>query len=204
MSTKPLSQAQFDLIHELLEKKDLAKLSDERQRRFLSDKANVQRLSKDQATNAIGVLLKCPNLGQTTDSNTRTYLQTEAEKKVVEGRYFIVDPTNGEERFIHVDKPIEGRWAGYTFVKVRASDDLYPVRDYSHRQAILEAIAKDPVTSMNEYGIKLGVCGRCGRTLTNIDSRLRGLGPICAGIIREEYGMHHDPDYITQLLEDDV
>jgi Family of unknown function (DUF6011) len=185
--TKPIKQQQFDLIHKLREEKDLSKIQNERQRKFLEDPSNVQRLNKDQADNAIQLLFKLPSI---------------AETKVGEGRYFIVDPTNGEERFFKVDKPTEGRWAGYTFVNVQASDDFYPVRDREHREEILAEIAKDPVKAMNEYGIRLGYCGRCGRTLTNIDSRLRGLGPICAGRVRQEYAIEMDYDEITNLIED--
>lgn len=32
-----------------------------------------------------------------------------------------------------------------------------------------------------EFGVRFGVCGECGRTLTNEESIRRGIGPICAG-----------------------
>lgn len=118
---------------------------------------------------------------------------TELEEKVDAGYYFIVNPelANGKahdpndgERFYHVSKPEPpSRWAGYTFIESRGGDFLYRVRDVKQRIAILEEIKKDPITAMNEYGIRLGVCGCCGRTLTAKDSRLRGLGPVCAARI---------------------
>ena len=98
------------------------------------------------------------------------------------GRYFIVDPTDGVEKFVVVGS-------------VQASDYLYPVQEPVHRNAILKAISVDPVNAMNEYGMKLGVCGVCGRTLTNRDSRLRGMGPICAG----RFGMVATPEQIDML-----
>ena len=118
---------------------------------------------------------------------------TALEEKVDAGYYFVVnhslmngkrhDPNDGE-RFYHVSKPEPpSRWAGRVFIESRGGDFLYKVRDVKARIAILEEILKDPVNAMNEYGIRLGVCGCCGRTLTAKDSRLRGLGPICAARI---------------------
>jgi hypothetical protein len=118
---------------------------------------------------------------------------TALEEKVDAGYYFIVNPqlANGKahdpndgERFYHVSKPEPpSKWAGRVFIESRGGDFLYKVRDINARIAIIEEILKDPITAMNEYGIRLGVCGCCGRTLTAKDSRLRGLGPICAARI---------------------
>ena len=95
------------------------------------------------------------------------------------GRY-ACDIGDGKLRFFKVDKPTEGRWAGYVFVKEQASDELYPVKG-SRRDVVLDVIGKDPETAMLTYGRELGSCGHCGRTLTDEDSRARGIGPICAG-----------------------
>lgn len=97
---------------------------------------------------------------------------------VLEGRYAV--EIDGVLKFFKVDKPTEGRWAGYTFVKVQASDDLYNIRDRAYRERILAIIAEDPQGAMLRYGKEIGKCGHCGRTLTNEDSRERGIGPICA------------------------
>lgn len=113
---------------------------------------------------------------------------TALEEQVADGNhyYFIVDPTqvdgnNNGELFFKVSKPEPpSRYAGRVFIETRGGDFHYPVKDYTRRIAILTEILKDPVKAMNEYGIRLGVCGNCGRTLTARDSRLRGIGPICA------------------------
>lgn len=93
------------------------------------------------------------------------------------GRY-AVETENGL-RFFRVDKPTEGRWAGYTFVKVQASDDFYPVRGQQEREAVLALIAWNPKEAMLRYGREIGSCGHCGRTLTNEESRRLGIGPVC-------------------------
>lgn len=97
---------------------------------------------------------------------------------VPEGRYAI--DFEGQLRFFKVDRPAEGRWAGYVFVKEQAGDDLYPVRG-PRRDRVLTAIAAaDPVAATLRYGLELGKCGVCGRTLTDPESRAAGIGPICA------------------------
>lgn len=82
--------------------------------------------------------------------------------------------------FFVVDRPTEGRWAGYVFVKQMASDTEYPVRG-GRKARVLQAIVQDtPMRASLRYGKELGVCGVCGRTLTDENSRAQGIGPICA------------------------
>ena len=95
------------------------------------------------------------------------------------GRYAV--EMDGQLRFFHVDRPTEGRWAGYVFVSQQAGDDLYPVKNPHGRARVLLAISVDPEAAARRYGRELGVCGVCGRTLTNSESRAAGIGPICAG-----------------------
>jgi hypothetical protein len=83
-------------------------------------------------------------------------------------------------RFYKVDTPTEGRWAGRVFVNQQVSDDYMPVKSPAIRDSILRRIAKDPQAAMLLYGKEIGSCGHCGRTLTNEDSRARGIGPVCA------------------------
>lgn len=95
------------------------------------------------------------------------------------GRYAV--EMDGQLRFFHVDRPTEGRWAGYVFVSQQAGDDLYPVKNPHGRARVLLAISVDPEAAARRYGRELGVCGVCGRTLTNAESRAAGIGPVCAG-----------------------
>lgn len=91
-------------------------------------------------------------------------------------------------RFYRIDKPTEGRWAGYTFVKVQASDDYWPVKGQQKLLDVLGKIAEDPRAAAIRYGKEIGRCAICNRTLTNDDtpgpdgltSIERGIGPICA------------------------
>jgi hypothetical protein len=86
---------------------------------------------------------------------------------------------NGVVKFYEVDKPESGRWAGYTFVSARASDERHPIRDRAKRAEILSRIAEDPAAASRLFGIELGRCGVCGRSLTDETSRAYGIGPVC-------------------------
>lgn len=110
-----------------------------------------------------------------------------APKKAVEQAQQGKTPTfryaierDGVVKFYRVQKPVAGRWAGYTFVHVQASDELWPVKNPAERKAILAEIEKNPEEAMVRYGRELGQCGHCGRTLTDEASRAAGIGPICA------------------------
>lgn len=111
-----------------------------------------------------------PNIGQQLRA---------VENTVPAGRYAIGE--QGATKFYRVDKPTEGRWAGYVFVKVQASDEHHPVKNQAARLAILTAIAQDVRGALVRYGMEIGECGVCGRTLTDADSRAYGIGPICRG-----------------------
>jgi hypothetical protein len=98
--------------------------------------------------------------------------------EVPAGRY-AVETEEGHLAFYRVDRPTEGRWAGYVFVKVQASDDYHPIKGAAQRDAILRKIAVDAPGAARRYGLELGSCGICGRTLTDETSRAHGIGPVC-------------------------
>lgn len=98
------------------------------------------------------------------------------------GRY-AVDTEDGainEVAFYKVDRPTEGRWAGYVFVRHIVGD--YEERvSFANTKAILAKIAEVGAAEASaRYGHEIGECGVCGRQLTNDESRERGIGPICA------------------------
>lgn len=118
----------------------------------------------------------CPDRVETSAQPTATDLPE------VPAGHYAVDGEDGTLKFYRVDRPTEGRWAGYTFVKVQASDDLYPVKGGA-ATAILAKIAEAPVEAMTRYGQEIGSCGRCNRTLTDETSRAFGIGPDCRKIM---------------------
>lgn len=124
-------------------------------------------LTAEQASRWIERLLELPRKAQGEAGN------------VPAGRYAIPG-ADGQMRFYKVDRPEEGKWAGWVFVKVQAGDDLWPVRDKAERARILSEIGKDARAASVAYGQEIGACGICGRTLTDAESRANGIGPVCA------------------------
>ena len=96
---------------------------------------------------------------------------------VLPGFYGLVDH-QGVTKFYKVDHG-KGKWQGFIIVSVQASDDLWPVRNREQRRQILDHIARDPKAAAERYGLAIGKCGVCGRTLTDEESRRIGIGPIC-------------------------
>ena len=93
------------------------------------------------------------------------------------GRYAL--RTEDGVKFYRLDRPTQGKWAGYTFLKVQASDDLFPIKNPNEKARIINAIAEDVLGAERLYGMELGKCSRCGRTLTDETSRSYGIGPDC-------------------------
>lgn len=95
--------------------------------------------------------------------------------------YFALTEDDGVLRFYKLDRPVKGKWKGYTFLKVQASDDFYPIRKPGRILDILERLTADLETALSTYGKEIKKCGVCHRTLTLEESRDRGMGSVCAG-----------------------
>ena len=203
-----ITEKQHNFIVKLVSQKDLVgvpercKLTQE-QLTWLGthgdgESGELDRLSMESASFVIGELLAL------NDKPVQTKLQVE-EPVPDAGYYFINDPTRKDEEdnpipsFFKVQKGKEGtRWEGYTFLEIQASDYFYPIKDIERRSLIFAEILKDPVNAMNEYGLRLGRCGVCNRTLTDRHSILRGIGPICAARL-ESQPTEEDLDMLRQL-----
>jgi hypothetical protein len=117
-----------------------------------------------------------------TGRTQRTAAPASTDIEVPAGRYAIdtEDGAINETAFYKVDHG-KDRWAGRVFVSrmVGGHDDI-AVKDPKTRATILAKIAADPEAASLRFGREIGVCGRCGITLTNDESRARGIGPECA------------------------
>jgi len=166
--TRRISDPQLELIQRLLREKATERLS-EAQRNWLESQPDFNRLTRQQASRVITTLLALPKVEAGVNVT---------QHGVRNGRYAVTE-ADGVLRFYRVNTPDEGRWAGFTFVEVQASEELHPVKDKARRTKILALIAADPKAAMLRYGQEIGSCGHCGRTLTNELSREIGIGPIC-------------------------
>jgi len=105
----------------------------------------------------------------------------DASLLVPAGRYAIPteDGARNKLAFYLVNRPEEGKWAGKVFVSMLVSDNGYRL-PFATQAAVLRKIAAFGAESASAaYGREIGECGVCGRTLTNDESRARGIGPVC-------------------------
>lgn len=130
------------------------------------------------------------NLLKTFPRKAATSTNTRKQWEMPEGRYALLHEFGTDSNpdsawwFFQVDKPTEGRWKGYTFIKrLIGAPGAYRKIDMDERDRNfwLAAIEANPKQAMIDYGLQSGVCGRCASPLTDPDSLARGLGPICAG-----------------------
>lgn len=161
--TNPATEKQMNFLRSLLE---------EREHTFDVETAiSVGSSDRKAASKLIQELLEC--------SKREPLVPVDNDApEVPAGRYAVED---GQTlRFIHVDRPEEGRWAGYLFVKEQAGDEKFPVRNKVRRDALLSLIDEQGVLEcLSRYGREIGQCGVCGRTLTDETSRSYGIGPVC-------------------------
>lgn len=106
------------------------------------------------------------------------YHTDDAHQDIPNGYYAVADAGPDDIHFFRISRFRDGG----VKVQEQASDMLHPVRRGSRRTAILNTIQYVGWRNSQQlYGETLGRCGRCGRTLTDADSRARGIGPDCWG-----------------------
>ena len=148
-------------------------ISDEQQA-WLDDRLGTTeedtKLTREQASKCIDAMKQLPK---------NKVITADQWPHVPRGRY-AVENEEGRLMFYHVDRPSTGKWSGFTFLSVRASDELHPIRNKETKKLIMDRIEEDPAEASMRFGREIGECGICGRTLTDEHSRARGIGPICA------------------------
>jgi hypothetical protein len=97
--------------------------------------------------------------------------------------YYALPGEGDDIKFYRVNhKDGKGQYEGrhFTNVDACASDNRHPIKVWATRKAILDGIrAMGWKASTALYGSKIGSCGRCHRSLTDAESRARGIGPDC-------------------------
>ena len=97
------------------------------------------------------------------------------------GRYAI--DIEGKLRFFRVNSPESGKWSGFTFVNEIIGGGFAEDRGFSikggFKATVISIIGDDPKSAMARYGLNMGRCGVCNRDLTDEESRLLGIGPVC-------------------------
>lgn len=120
-----------------------------------------------------------PTVRQETASAATGYTPRDRFTDVPDG-YYAVTTNDDVLAFYRVST-----WekSGDRKVQVRASDTLHLIRGHKATDAILAKVrtATAPVAG-KLYADHIGACYRCGRTLTDAESRARGIGPVCVNL----------------------
>jgi hypothetical protein len=103
-------------------------------------------------------------------------------KEVPAGRYAIQDARTGTITFYIVEKPTEGKWQGYTFVKmlVGSPGDWRKVRVTDWRGTLSAIKAFGTEAALRLFAEKARRCGLCNSPISTVRSRAGGIGPVCA------------------------
>jgi hypothetical protein len=178
---KEITYNQKGFIRALMERHEMQ--PEDRTR--LSRRLDSNQLDRGQASKTIEWLQRQPLKGPTQQSQNGPMggnpelVALCKEHGIRAGRYAVENEDN-VLRFYTVDIPTQGRWSGWVFVKVWASDEKHPIKGFDTRLAILKKIAAAGAkAAMERFGREIGACGICGRTLTDPTSIEIGIGPIC-------------------------
>ncbi|MGH9156116.1 MAG: DUF6011 domain-containing protein [Acidimicrobiales bacterium] len=104
---------------------------------------------------------------------------------VPDGSYAVANASSGLT-FLRVSRPRQGRFAGVVLIDQIVGDELCrrghqpPGGCYRGTlDALVTALAVDPLAAAVRYGRERRSCGLCGRPLTAEHSREVGIGPVC-------------------------
>lgn len=176
----PITESQKEYIQDLLTKRQV----DPDVMADIAQHLESPACSKRTASEFIALLRQLPRKRTKDDA-----VFDEFSKVVPEGRYAVYDTADDNTlKFYIVDRPTEGKWAGYVFVKVKAGPEAYNL-SISESKRVLALIAEDPKIALLRYGQELGHCGHCGRELTNASSRRIGIGPVCRARDGAKWGL---------------
>jgi Family of unknown function (DUF6011) len=149
-------------------------------RQSYRDMYTTRALTKERASQEIENLLELVRIGR--EHAAKMGQQVPAQKAMADGpialvpagRYAITG-TEGQTVFVHVVKFDSGAF----IVNQQISDDVTRMPRGVARGVLQKIVDAGIEESSTRYGRELGVCGVCGRTLTNEDSRAAGIGPVC-------------------------
>lgn len=121
----------------------------------------------------------CPKTGRTKTVYAAKPAAAPAVPTPAKGRYAVIGD-NGEWEFYRVTERSTSRWSTRReLVLMKQAGDRFNFMSREAKDAIATKINADPKAAMKEYGVRLGMCGVCGRSLTDPESRSRGIGPDC-------------------------
>ena len=115
------------------------------------------------------------------------------------GRYAI--DRDGHWDFFQVDRPTEGKWAGYVFLSqlfgAPGDWNRQPIKDLARKAEVFAAVDRDVMAAAVAFGRESGECSQCGSPLSNEGSIAAGIGPVCAknlGVKQRELAAQYAAD----------
>lgn len=163
-------RGQYELIQDLLAERDMTPLPPYEEAKH--------QISKSQASSMISRLIhNIPRLPGKKAGPTDKVLPD-----VPEGFYAVPDLTKQNDyKFLRVDRPTEGQWAGMTFGhQVVGGKPAFKIQFESLLGLLRQISEMGAVESGMLYARELRRCRHCGRHLTKYASRVLSAGPDCA------------------------
>lgn len=138
----------------------------------------LESLTKAEASHWIKRALEVP---KETNAKAQAAPAKDAFEDVPAGYYAVTSLSGANDLdFYSVDRPTEGRWAGYVFVKqVIGGKPEFPVKGAKWAKVLKAIQDAGWQEAARLYGQEIGRCGKCNRTLTDETSRQLGIGPVC-------------------------
>ena len=160
---------------------------------FLVDMRERVIAGKPLSDNMVDAILRCKAADERRAAESKaapaTFTSTGPDlRSMPQGSTYVAvgEPT----QFFRIDNITDGKWAGWVFVKRQAGDNFdrcgsqRPGSEYRGAYAdLLAQAAAQPLVAMQRYGQEIGRCGNCNRTLTDEQSRQRGIGPDCWAMV---------------------
>lgn len=169
------TDGQWKFLNDLREQANLPRLPDDHRSHFT--KHSISEAINDAKIDAAAANPK--------PSGSRHFKA--ADHPTIAAGYFAIPSLTGNQDldFFQIDTPTEGNWEGFLFVKRVLGGGHDSVRTERVQRATAEQVLMVLLppfaqqAAKERFGQEIGRCGCCGRTLTNDESRARGIGPDC-------------------------
>jgi phosphoglycolate phosphatase-like HAD superfamily hydrolase len=197
------SQSQLNYIRDLAGKKDLSGLRVDQQLWLTQNLENEEvwlaTTSKITFAKARIMLDKLIPAKDKPRAEQEPYLNLGSLAKLPPGRYAI-ENVDGELRFYQVWESRDKR-ARRLYVQHSDETSRLPMpAQQAIAQKILDAGVRECAI---RYGMEIGSCSNCGRTLTNELSRRLGIGPVCGGRMFGDDGWRDEVKTMRQTIIDE-
>jgi hypothetical protein len=143
---------------------------------------SVMRCGKcKESHDTVAEVRACYGMMQDAPGSSRKSRTSKVNSPVPSGHYATLSATgNNDLDFWKVNRPTEGKWAGWVFVYRVIGGRPDQRITYKSQESALKAIESHGIEESGAlYGWTIGRCYKCNRHLTDETSRTLGIGPDC-------------------------